>query len=95
MDESPSSISTGDKGTIIGDSGRDFSNGFPSTLIVSLVLTVIVLTVARSGRDWVCTIRIRREDIVGDVGQSLSSFRTLVTLSLSGFLGGTDGGRGE
>ena len=96
MDESPSSISTGDNGTIVGESGRDFSSGFSSTLIVpfvSLELTVIVLTVARSGRDWVYTICIRRGDMTGDVGQSSSSsFRALVALCLSGFLGGRDGG---
>ena len=54
VDESPSSMSTGDKGTMVGESGRAFSDGFSSTLIVpfvSLELTVIVLTVARSGRD--------------------------------------------
>lgn len=31
----------------------------------------------------------------GERGRSLSSFRTLAVLSLSGFLGGIDGGRGE
>lgn len=88
MDESQSSmVSTGDKGAIMGESGREFSNGFSSTL------TVIALTVARSGRDWVCTICIRRGDMAGDVGRSsLSLFRTLAGLGLSGFLGGTDGG---
>jgi len=90
VDESPSSISTGDKGNIMGDSRRDFRNGFSSTLIVSL--TVIVLTEVRSGRDRVCTICIPRGDMTGDGGQSLLSFRTLVALGLSGFLRGTDGG---
>ena len=51
VDESPSSISTGDKGTMMGDSERDFPKVFSSTLMVSLELTVIVLAVARSGRD--------------------------------------------
>jgi hypothetical protein len=64
-------------------------------LMVSLEPTAIVLTVARSGRDWVCTICIRGEDIAGRGGQSLSSFRAVVALGLSGFLGGIDGGRGE
>ena len=94
VDESPSSISTGDRGTMVGESGRDFSNGFSSTLIVpfvSLELTVIVLTVARSGRDWLCTICIRRGDMTENVGQSLASFRAPVALGLSGFLGGRDG----
>ena len=68
MDESPSSISTGDSGAIVGDSERDFSNDFPSTLMVSLVsLTAIGLPVVRSGRDWVCTICIRRGGMAGDV----------------------------
>lgn len=96
VDESPSSMSTGDKGIIMGESGRVFSNDRSSTLMVSFVsfeLTVIVLTVARSGRDWVWTICIRRGDMAGDVGRSsLSSFQTVVALGLSGFLGGTDGG---
>lgn len=89
MDESPSSISTGDKGTIVGESGGHFSNCFSSTLtvpVVSLELTVIVLTVARSGRDWVCTICIRRGDMTEDGGQSLSSFRAPSAFGLSGFL---------
>jgi len=88
VDESPSSMSTGDKGTIVGESGEQFSNCFSSVLIVPLVsfeLTVIVLTVARSGRDWVCTICIRRGDMTVDVWQSLSSFRALVAFGLSGF----------
>ena len=51
VDESPSSISTGDKGTIMGDSERDFHNVFWSTLMVSLELIMTVLAVARSGRD--------------------------------------------
>ena len=95
MDESPSSISTGDKGTIVGESGEHFSEGFSSTLtvpLVSLGLTVIVLTVARRGRDWVCTICIRRGDMTGDARQSLSSFRALSAFGLSGFLRGRDGG---
>jgi len=92
VDESPSSTSTGDKGTIMGDSERDFPNDFSSTLMVSLEFTEIVLTVARSGRDCVCTICIPRGDMTGIAGQSLSSFRMLVGLGLSGFLGGTDGG---
>ena len=37
VNESPSSISTGDNGTIVGESGRDFSSGFSSTLIVPFV----------------------------------------------------------
>jgi len=92
VDESQSSISTGDRGNITGDSRRDFPNGFSSTLIVSLGLTVIVLAVVRSGRDRVCTICIPRGDMTGDGEQSLSSFRTLVVLGLSGFRRGTDGG---
>ena len=54
VDESPSSMSTGDRGTIMGESGRGFPNDFSSTLMASFVpleLTVIVLTVPRSGRD--------------------------------------------
>ena len=46
-----SSISTRDKGTIMGDSKRDSRNVFPSTLTVSLEFVVIVSAMARSGRD--------------------------------------------
>jgi len=92
VDESPSSISTGDKGTIMGDSESDFPNCFSSTLIVPFELTAIVLTGSKRGRDWVCTICIRTGDVAGGNGQSLSSFRMLDVFCLSGFLGGMDGG---
>ena len=92
VDESPSSISTGDKGTIMGDSERDFPNCFSSTLIVSLECTAIVLTESKSGRDWVCTICIRTGEVAWGSEQSLSSLRTLDAFCRSGFLGGMDGG---
>ena len=37
VDKSPSSISTEDRGAVVGDSERDFSNELPSTLMASLV----------------------------------------------------------
>jgi hypothetical protein len=89
VDQSPSSIvSTGDKGAMMGDSEGDSRDDFSST---SLEWTEIVLPVARSGRDWVCTVCIRRGDTTRSVWWSLSSFSALVAFDLSGFLGGTDG----
>lgn len=84
-----STVSTGDKGVMMGDSGRDFRDDFSWTLIVSFAWTVMAFAVSRSGRDWLWTIRIRREDMTGCAGQSLL---TQAGLGLSGFLGGTDGG---
>ena len=49
----------------MGDSGRDFRDDFSSTLRVSFAWTVIALAVSRSGRDWLCRMRIRREDMTG------------------------------
>ena len=51
VDESPSSISTGDKGTIVGDSEGEFPNAFSSTLMVSSESIAIALAVARGWSD--------------------------------------------
>ena len=51
VDESPSSLSIGDKGTIMGVSKRDFPNCFSSTSMVSVELSAIVLTESESGGD--------------------------------------------
>ena len=92
VDESPSSISTRDNGRCMGDSERDLPSNLSSRLMVSLELTVMVLTVVRSGRDWVCTICIRKGDMIGSGEQSSSqSFRRVAALCLSGLLGGIDG----
>jgi hypothetical protein len=74
VDESPLSIFTGDRGAIMGESGRDFLNSFSSTSMLSPESSEILLMVARSGRDWVCAICIRRAELAGRGVQPLSSF---------------------
>ena len=66
VDESPSSIvSTGDKGGMMGDSGRELRDDFSSTLMVSFAWTLMALAVSSNGSEWLWTIRIRREDMTG------------------------------